>query len=288
MIATVGDRSITWPEILPELAEAAGGQVLEEHALGLAVDAECARRSVRVTDQMVRDERTLLARSLARAANVPESEAETLIAEVRRNRRLGEARFAGLMRRNAGLRALVRTQSPDSTISTDDIATAYQLKYGPRAVARLILVRSQQAATDAAQRLASGRSFADVANELSIDPSADRGGLLDPFSLADANYPVGIRRALQEITPGRPSDPISVSFANEQGFAIVQLERTEPSVFGSPTPESVSAALEQEVRAVRERAAMDKIAQQLLISSGVSVIDRSLGWAWQQRTQQTP
>jgi parvulin-like peptidyl-prolyl isomerase len=152
----------------------------------------------------------------------------------------------------------------------------------------LILVRSQQAATDAAQRLASGRSFADVANELSVDPSADRGGLLDPFSLADANYPVGIRRALQEMTPGKPSDPISVSFANEQGFAIVQLERTEPSVFGSPTPESVSASLEQEVRSVRERAAMDRVAQQLLTGAGVSVIDRSLGWAWQQRTQQTP
>lgn len=287
VVATVGDTGVVWGDLLPELAEASGGLVLEEHALGIVVEQECARRGVRVTEQMVRDERTLLSRSLARSANVAESEGESLIAEIRRSRRLGDARFAGLLRRNAGLRALVRAEQPE-TITPEDLATAYELKHGPRVVARMILVRTQQLASDALARIASGQSFAEVAAQMSIDPSSDRGGLLDPFSLADANYPVGVRRALGELTPGRNSDPISVTFGQEQGFAIVRLERTEPSVFGTPSKESVAAQLEQEVRLVRERARMDRLAQSLLAGAGVSVIDRSLGWAWDQRFRTSP
>lgn len=282
-IAVVGDRSISFGELAPLLAEAAGGQVLEEYALGIVLDRECQVKGVRVTEEMVRAERSLLSRQLARAAGVPESEGETLIGEVRRNRGLGEARFRGMLERNAALRALARIDPASAvTVSAEDLETAYQLKYGPRVQARLILTRSRDVATQAMQRLTGGQSFAEVAHDSSIDPSNGRGGLLDAFSLADTNYPVAVRRALQEMQQGQTSDIIALNWGagNEPGYAIVRLEQTITPA--APAKESVTRELEEEVRLVRERAVMDRLGRDLLNSAGVSVMDRNLGWSWEQ------
>lgn len=284
-VVLVGNHAVGWAEITPWLAEASGGQVVEEYALGIALEEECRRRNIEVTDSMVRAERALLASQLTRAANVPASESETLIAGVRRSRGLGDLRFRALLERNAALRALVRSDPTSNfAISADDIETAYQLKHGPRVRTRLILVRSSQTAAAAAQRIAGGQTFAEVAADTSLDPSALRGGMLEPFSLSDSNYPVAVRRALTEMKPGQTSDPIAVSWSGEQGFAILRLEEvvTPPA----PAKEAVASELEIEVRTVRERAMMDALARRLLNTAGVSVMDRSLGWSWENRQGQ--
>lgn len=288
-VMLVGDRAVGWTEITPMLAEAAGGQIVEEYALGVALQNECQRRGLRVTEDMVTSERHLMATQLARSAGVPASESETLIANVRRSRGLGDHRFRALLERNAALRALVRTDPEGPVlVSAEDIETAYQLKHGPRVKARLILVRSSQTAAQAAQRVSAGANsgavFAEVAADTSLDPSAARGGMLDAFSLSDANYPVAIRRTLGDMQPGQVSDPIAVSWAGEQGYAIVRLEET--IAVASPPKDTVTSELEQEVRTVRERARMDVLARQLLTTSGVSVMDRSLGWSWENRQGQ--
>lgn len=299
-VAIINERLLTWPDIAPLLAEASGGQVLEELALSLILKEETAKRSIRIGTTEIAAERALLGQMLASAARLPDSESEQLITAARRTRGLGDARFKSLLERNAALRAMVRAGVGDTavTITPEDIDTAYELKHGPRISARLILVRSQAAATQAAQRLAAGTPFSEVAADLSVDPSSQRGGRLEPFSLSDPAYPVAVRRVLQSLAPNIPSDPISVTWGGgastlgaagapadntDSGFAIILKDATIDPPRNSPTRDAAAKDLEREIRTVRERAQMDKLARQLLRNNTITPMDPGLNWSWEQR-----
>ncbi len=293
-VAIVGERTIGWNELAPLLAEAAGAQVLEEFALGQVLKEECAKKSIKVGLAEIGAERELLAQMLAKAARTPASEGEGLLKNVRRTRGLGEQRFKGLLERNAALRAMVRAGIGDApvTITPEDIDTAYDLKYGPRLRARLILVSTEAAAKQAAAKLKAGASFGEVAGELSLDPSSARGGVLDPFSPSDSSYPVAMRKTLLAMQPGTVSDPLGITWGGngapsdgteQPGFAIVKLDENLPAAPGAPTKDASAKDLELEVRTVRERAAMDRLAKKLLRTTGVSAMDPSLNWSWEGR-----
>lgn len=292
-VAVVGERTIGWSELAPLLAEASGGQILEEYALGQVLKEECTKRNITIGRDQVNAERTLLTDMLAKAARVPATEGEGLLAKVRRTRGLGDLRFKGLLERNAALRAMVRSGVGDTPVSItdEDINTAYELKYGARVRARLILVGTQEAANAAAAKLKAGTPFAEVAGDVSLDPSSSRGGLLDPFSLTDTSYPVAVRKTLLSIAPGAVSEPLGVTWGgttdtpNQPGFAIVKLEENIPAVSGAPSRDAAAKDLELEVRTVRERAAMDKLAKKLLRTVGISAMDGSLNWAWEGRVK---
>ncbi len=248
-IAVVGDRIVGWGDLGPMLAEAAGGQVLEEYALGIVLREECARKGIKIGDAEVRAERDLLGEMLAQVARVPADETEGLIGNIRKSRGLGEVRFRALLERNAALRAMVRRGiGVDPVMVTpEDIETAYELKYGPRVRARMILVRSADAAAKAKAAMGpGGKSFADVASEVSIDPSSSRGGLLDPLSLSDADYPVAVRRALGSMKPGDVSEPIAVTWGDQTGCVVVQLVENLAAPANAPAKEAASKQLERE------------------------------------------
>lgn len=282
-VALVGDRAVSWDDLRATLAEAAGGSVLNEHCLGLIIDRELGINGLSVTEGALAAERRTLATMLARSAAAPQAEGERLIAEVRRRRGLGEVRFAGLLRRNAGLRALVRAaptlRAEIEGISDDDVAAAYALRYGPRIRARVIVVPSAAAAQAALARLSS-EPFADVAAAVSMDASRDRGGLLDPFSLADPTYPVLLRRELENLSVGSVSGPLSVAWNGQEAVALVRLEERLPADAAAPSLGDTAGNLRAEIRLVRERAAMDRLARRLLAANPPTVIDPSLGWSW--------
>ncbi len=290
-VAVVGERTLGWSDLAPLLAEASGAQILEEYALGQVLKEECGKRSITIGRDQISAERILLTDMLAKSARVSTSEGEGLLAKVRRTRGLGELRFKGLLERNAALRAMVRAGvgDPPISISEEDLTTAYDLKFGARVRARLILVGTQDAANAAAAKLKAGTPFAEVAGEVSLDPSASSGGLLAPFSLSDTSYPVAVRKTLLSIAPGTTSEPLGVTWGgtndtpNQPGFAIVKLEETIPAAPDAPSRDAAAKDLELEVRTVRERAAMDKLAKKLLRTIGISAMDGSLNWSWEGR-----
>ncbi|MFN7019820.1 MAG: peptidylprolyl isomerase [Phycisphaerales bacterium] len=291
--ALLGDSRIEWSELQSHVAEAAGGQILEEIVLGRALKQVAAARGVKIEQTAIDLERGMLTGALARAAGVPESDGAALLERVRTNRGLGPERFAALLERNAMLRALVRAESGSgggtagdvTRVSDEDLREAYALKYGMKIRTRLILVRSEKAAQEAVGRLAGGESFAEVAAQISVDPSAAVGGLLDPFSPADPNYPAAVRKVASELGQGKVSPPIGVSWGGNQGYALLKVEeRIEPPAT-APTLEAVAEELRAEVRLVRERAAMDRLARRLIAESKVTVFDRSLGWSWEKRSE---
>lgn len=282
LAALVGGSQVTWGQIQPQLAELAGGQVLEEVAIAIAARDECGRRDLKVGAEEMRAERRLLGEQLVRAAGVPDSEMETLIDQVRRSRGLGEARFQALLERNALLRALVRVGAEDGPVDVgpDDIRTAYDLKYGERIRARVIVVRTHERATDAVRRIRGGEPFAEVAAEISQDATSPRGGLMDPVSPSDPGVPVALRRALVDAAVGDVTDPISVTTGETAAFAILKKEGQIAPAAGTPALEAVRTELEREVRTVRERARMDGLARRLVSRAGVTVMDRGLDWSW--------
>ncbi|MCC6322922.1 MAG: peptidylprolyl isomerase [Phycisphaerales bacterium] len=282
--ALVGESRVEWDELQAHLGEAAGGQILEELALGLALKREVQSRGVTVASNAIEHEREMLTTALASAANLPAGDGEALLERVRVNRGLGPVRFAALLERNAQLRALVRADGAGLEISEDDLRQAWELKHGARVLARMILVRSEQSARSAADRVAAGESFAEVAAQVSIDPSSSRGGVLDPFSPSDPNYPAAIRKVVGELEVGKVSPPVAVSWGTNQGYALVRVEQRIAPAADAPSLDSAKEQLRAEVRLVRERAAMDRLAKRLIADASVTVFDRSLGWSWEKRS----
>ena len=80
---------------------------------------------------------------------------------------------------------------------------------------RLILVSSEAEASAVRARIANGESFAELARQLSKDPSAANGGLLGVFDPSDLRSE--LRIALAEVSPGHVSAIVKLN----TGFAVL-------------------------------------------------------------------
>jgi hypothetical protein len=272
--AMLGNTPITWDDLRPAMIEAAGRAALEELVLDRMLSGEFEARGLTVTPQAIEDERRILMETLAEESGSSPDDAARLVEALRRTRGLGEARFSALLRRNAMLRALVRNRIQ---VDDDDVATAYAVRFGPRARSRLLVVPTERQAAELRSRLdpADPRlsmAFADLAARYSTDASAARGGSLPPLSLSDPAYPASARQALRGLKPGEKlTQPVSVP----GGFAVFLLEEMVPAS-SAPPPAQVADQLRQQVRAARERVAMDDLARRTLASAPLRVHDPSL------------
>jgi len=291
-VALIDNRPIDARAFRAMLQEAAGALVFEEMVLDHELDAALREAGVSVTASMVEQERRRMAEALVGVTGVAESESERLIERVRATRGLGPERFARLLSRNAGLRALAQRSDGAalSSVTREQLEQAYAIRYGERVRSRLILVGSEADAARVLRRVRPGEgqpgeSFADVAVAESIDPTASRGGLLDPISPEDPSYPVAFRRALSSLAPNAISDAIPVTWPSapgrppSQGVAVVQVVERLPGT--GPGLSAVASRLESEIRMVRERAAMDRIARELTAQGlrRATVLDESLEWS---------
>lgn len=268
--AIIDGQPLPWAEIAPALAEAAGSQVIEEWALDRRLAARCAAAGLVIGEPEIEAERARVIQAIT-PTGPAELGAEALVERVRRQRGLGPVRFAALLKRNAMLRALVSDQV---RINEASIAQAYALRYGDTFRARLVTTATAAEATRAAERIAQGEPFSRVAAEMSTDPSAARGGVIDPISPVDPAYPKAVRDTLASLAPGTVSSPISL----EGTYAIVILdERLAPA--DPPGIEDVRPQLERDARGRQERLLMDQLARQLGSGSGIRAVDPALRWS---------
>lgn len=278
--AMLNGQPITWSDLAPALSEAAGGVVLEERALDLLLERERERAGVEIGAEDLAAERTLLLDSIDEAAalrgdSLSPGQRERLLETTLRARGLGPTRTAALLRRNAILRALVR---PEVSVTESAVAQSYALRFGPAIPARLITANTLRDAQGAIDRLDAGEPFGEVAARLSTDPSAARGGLIEPVNPADPSYPSSLRQALETLGPGQRSAPIAL----DEGFVIVL---REPGGSDAPPPplETVRAEVERDATLRQERLLMDRLARRLLESASVTTFDTSLDASWRAR-----
>ena len=261
--AIVNGRNVYWRKLRPLLIELSGGQALQEMILDRMLDQALANADITIVNKDIARERKLLADTMSPDPNT----AFRLLTELRARQRLGDVRYAALLRRNAALRALVQGQV--STIESNLLRT-YDLVYGEKRQVRLITLNSLADARDALDRIRRGEFFGDVAVELSADFSSARGGLLEPVSREDPGYPLSFRDAVWKLPPGGTSNPILL----DNLYVLIQLVRViekEEMDF-----EEIRSDLIHLTRLNQERRLMEQLAERLLSNVTIHFIDESL------------
>lgn len=267
-VIAIDGQTLTESSVWPYIAEAAGASISDELILGVLLDRACAEAGITITEADLDAENRIVLQSMTGVAGTPDP--QRALDQIRRDRGFGPARWKGLLRRSAMLRAIVRDRV---RITEESIQLTYQLRYGPTYRARLIVTSSPQAASTAAQRARSGEDFGVLAAQLSTDSSAARGGLIDPINPVDSTWPLAVRQTVQGLQPGDISDPIVV----EGGYAVVRLESINAGT-GAPSMASVRAEMEQLARIDGERLAMQQEAERLRSTARIEILDPSLGW----------
>jgi parvulin-like peptidyl-prolyl isomerase len=268
--ALINGRSLHWGEMRPLLTEAAGAEILEEIILDRQLQNELERQNLVISPQDMARERKLLLERLSDDADL----SIRLLRQLRSRERLGTARFDGLIWRNAALRRLVRDEV---IVEEEAVKQLYEMLYGPRYQARLMVLSTLIDAQRAIERVEAGERFADVAVEISADSSAARGGLLEPISTIDPTFPDSIRRSLQWLTEGEVSSPILV----DNGYAVLLLEQIVPRQ--DVLMSQVRSELEEQTQLNEERLRMDHYARHLLSSAPVTIFNDELNEAWRTR-----
>ena len=266
-VAIVDGQPLRGVDLHAHLVELAGAEALAELVLDQRLRRLIEQRDVQVTRSMIERERELVSGSLS---DDPQ-EAGRLWQEVRRRQGLGPVRTEALLQRNAMLRALVSSQVEINEAAVQQMHT---LHHGPRREARIIVTSTLSDAQSVIRALDSGTSFAAAALNWSTDPSAARGGLLEPISEADPSYPRAFRSALFTLTPGGRSNPTLI----EDSYIIIHLERELP---GSDVPlAEVRPEMTRLARLNQERLLMQQLAEQLLREARVTIFDEALHRAW--------
>ncbi len=270
-VALVDGVGVPWSDLRPRLLEAAGAEVLRDWILDRRLRAALLDAGIRVSSEMVAAEQDEL---LARLAEDPDRAAR-LLADLRDRRRLGPGRYEALLRRNAGLRALV---APTVTVTEAQVRAAFDVAHGPRRQVRIMTLPGLDAAAAARAEIGAGRSFAEVAAERSTDLSAARGGLLEPFSRLDPAMPASIRRAAFALeAEGDVSTPVLLP----DGAALLELVAT---IEGDGTTwDEGRADAARAARLAAERVAMEEAARELTGGATITILDPALRDAWERR-----
>jgi hypothetical protein len=249
--------------------------VLRDLALDHALALECTAKNVHVSAPDVDAEQALLIQTIERDAKAEQADAGSLVNSIRRSRGLGEVRFRALLERNARLRALVRSSIEVTEI---EVEQASLIRYGPRYRIRVIVTTSQREVADLRAELAKSDAldvaFARAATLKSIDPSSVRGGLSEPISPVDQQYPEAIRKTLPVLKAGVISPVIGL----DTGFAICLLDSVVPEL---PRPAGNAESVRSEIERRKERVAMEELARRLLAKVSVAPLDSELNWSWQ-------
>ncbi len=279
IVAFIDGEAIRTDEVLPHLLEAAGGAVLEERILDRALKTIADARGVRISPADLDAERMRLVRTI-QGETLDDERVARLIEALRTDRGLGPRRFEALVRRNALLRALVRDEIE---IGEDEIRRAFAIVFGERIAARLIVVPDERLALEIRHRLNASDEdlttrFSEEARRLSIHPSGDVGGKIEPISPVDPGVPEVLRLALADAEPGTITPVLGL----DGGYAIALVERRLPAE--ATTLEAQRPRLMRVLRTRREREAMNELARRLLERARVQILDRSLEWSWERRT----
>jgi len=250
VIATVNGAPITRARVVDLLLASHGVGVLEQLAVLDLAEQSAQVRGIVVTRSDVAAERDRALRQLVdplpsfTGGAFDRKLAERLLDRVLSDRNVSHAEFDLVMRRNALLRALVLADRP---ISEEELREEFDRTAGATVTVRHIQLATPAEVARVQQRLTGGEAFAELARVQSANQaSAQRGGLLDPFSRTDERVPEALRAAAFSLEPGETSGPVRVG----EWYHLVELEYRSPGR---------SASFEAE-RDELERRVQDRIA----------------------------
>ena len=267
--ATWKGEVIEWSELQPILCERAGAVALEEAMLDRQLARLLGDRGLKLDEARVDHERTELLETLS----ADPERAERLLTDLRAVQGLGERRWRSLLRRNASARMLVQEQVK---VTPESVDAALDAAHGAKRRCRVIALPDLKACADARRRVEAGEPFGEVAVAMSTDPSAARGGLVNPVSRFDPSWPGAFRQAVWATTPGSVTAPVLV------GDTYV-IARVEEEVAAAPPADAAAARAlaERDVRRAQERVQMEALVTGLRQAQrDATILDPSLKDAW--------
>ena len=270
IVAYLDGKAVTAKDLRSSLFERSGSEILAEYVIDAELKKRMTQLKMRISDEDIAREKQIVLQALAPGNP---NQAVRLMRQLRRNRGLGDLRFAAWLKRNASLRKLIEEQVE---ITDTSINEAYQIRYGKRYEVRLLVVDAVTSAATLANRARGGESFVDLAIAHSTDASRAQGGLVDPISPADPSWPGGIRKVISTLKSGQVSDPVAL----KNSFAVVRLERIIPA--STVKLEAVKSLLEQRLRRSYEKLLMDQQVRAMLDQVDLLIVNRPLKNSWDQ------
>jgi foldase protein PrsA len=133
-------------------------------------------------------------------------------------------------------------------IDPADVQAAYDAQFANPVVSH-ILVETEEEAQAALERIEAGEDFAAVAQDVSIDSSAEQGGQLGP--LQPGQFVPEFEEAALALEPGEVSDPVETEF----GYHLITVGEPVPfeDVEAQITQQLTDAELGQSFTALAER-----------------------------------
>ena len=272
-VASWRDHALTWDQLHPAMAELAGATVLKDAFLDFRIEQALAERRQSIDASAIQRERALLLASLDPDPNT----AERLLDGIRLRQGLGPTRFDALLKRNAGLRALV---AADVQVTQSALNRQFEIDHGPKRVCRVMSLKSLHEADRLRHEINAGTPFADLATRHSTDASAARGGLLPPIAQSDPTWPQPFRDALFALSPNQVSIPTLV----DNDYLVIQLIEERPA--DGTSMASVSRAVEDSLRQTQERILMEEKARAFVAEIRPSIYDTALDQAWRRAERQ--
>lgn len=261
LVAIVDGEALEFDALRPALVELAGATALRDAILDRRLARRLATAGRTISDADIAREESILLEALA----TDRARAIELLGEIRARQGLGPERYAALLRRNAGLRALV---SPAVAIDEAGVRAVFDMRHGPKREVRIAVVESLADAEALRAERAAGAAFAELAVRRSRHESAPRGGLLAPFARLDPSYPESLRAAAFAAAPGAVTEPI----LDGGRFIVVEVIGETPA--DGTQPERVREACEEVLRLNRERLLMEELARELASTDGATIFDR--------------
>ena len=277
IIALVDGGPILRDQIEDDLAERAGRYALEDLILDLTLDREAKKLGIEITDSDLEQEQQRLF-ELLETPTTTSAETDMLL-RIRASRGLGPERYQRFLRRNAILRKLI---SKTSQPSEKEYARAERIIFGKHERIRLFVNPDRAQTQQSRQRVLDAPPnarrwvLAQECAQYSIHPSADRGGLISNFSIADPNYPPILSETVGSIT----IDEVSSLLATDSGYAFLIVEAHLPP---TPIDDEQRENIRDQVLIRHQRRSMEQLAQQLIAQSDVRVLDDALSWSWKNR-----
>ncbi len=284
VIAMVNGEPVTRAELVEQLIQTHGGQVLEQRVLLIAARQRAEEMDLLVgeADIAAEHENALerIATPLVReSAKLDRRSAEQQLQHFLQSKNISRQEWDNRMRRLAYLRKIARVEVGKMKITEEMLRQEYDLAYGERVQVRHLQVSSLAKIRQARAMLAAGKDFEMVAQQMSENPlTATLGGLLPPFTRHDPSVAPLIREAAFELKIGQ----ISMTIPEGGVYHLFHLERRFPA--SDVKYEHVDKAkLTHRLRERLIRQRMNKLEVELFKAASVDIRHPELRYQYEQR-----
>ncbi|MEE9296200.1 MAG: peptidylprolyl isomerase [Phycisphaerae bacterium] len=193
---------------------------------------------------------------------------ESMLEDMLLRRNSSRIEYMLVMERNAILRKLVENRI---VVDQASLEAEFSRLHGERAQIRHIQIASRADFERMLAERAGGAEFGDLAVRYSVNQaSAERLGLLPPFTKDDPNIPEVIRREAFLLPAGQDSNPIYV----DGWYHIIRVERRIDA--DKVSLEEVRDEVEQSLRQRLTNAAIVRLHAELFNESKVEIVDPAL------------